>query len=492
MASPSPSNTAFSFQSPPVFNGENYPIWSEKMESYLRGLDLWDVVESGAEVPALKDNATPAQVKQHHKEVAKRFRALSYIQGALTDAMFVRIMGCKTAKDAWERLKVQFEGSERTKEMQIMNLTREFDTMRMKDSENAKDFISRLMRVVNQLRLSGEDISERRVVQKALVSLSERFEATVASLERELSKMSLSDVAYALQAAEHRRVMRSESVTENVLFAKMKGKTVGETSTRKGPVEQKGKDKGVQSIYRNQQKKGKAHICSHCKRKGHAEVSCWFRPNVRCRNCNQLGHVQRVCKNKVETQVKADEPVEKAETAEEHLFMAQTGNFKTVDASLWFLDSGASNHMTPNVKLFVEIDDQYRSKVEIGNGVYLQATGKRLVPIQTSSGARYEFEVLLVPEITKNLLSVGQMLKHNHVLLFKDMSCTIYAPNGDYMMNISMKQNCFPVNWKDACLQATDVHSNLTSLWNKRFGHCNYNSLIQLSNSGLADKLPKL
>ncbi|WRX09128.1 Integrase [Theobroma cacao] len=167
----------------------------------------------------------------------------------------------------------------------------------------------------------------------------------------------------------------------------MKGKTVGETSTRKGPVEQKEKDKGVQSVYRNQQKKGKAHICSHCKRKGHAEASCRFRPNVRCRNCNQLGHVQRVCKNKAETQVKANEPVEKAETTEEHLFMVQTGNLKTVDASLWLLNSGASNHMTPNVKLFVEIDDQYRSKVEIGNGVYLQATGKGLVPIQTSSCA---------------------------------------------------------------------------------------------------------
>ncbi|EOY08616.1 Uncharacterized protein TCM_023426 [Theobroma cacao] len=172
--------------------------------------------------------------------------------------------------------------------------------------------------------------------------------------------------------------------------------------------------------------------------------------------------------------------------------MAQTRNLKTIDANLWLLNSGASNHMTPNVKLFVEIDDQYCSKVEIGNDVYLQATRKGLVPIQTSSGARYEFEVLFVLEITKNLLSVGQMLKHNYVLLLKDMSCTIYAPNGDYMMNISMKQNCFPVNWKYACLQATKVHSNLTSLWHKRFGHCNYNSLIQLSNSGLVDKLPKL
>ncbi|WRX28153.1 hypothetical protein QQP08_020640 [Theobroma cacao] len=224
MASPSPSNTAFSLQAPPVFNRENYPIWFQKMKSYLRG----------AEVPTLKDIATIAQVKQYHEEV-----------GALTNAMFVRIMGCEIAKNAWERLKVQFEGFERTKELQNMNLTREFDTMTMKDSENAKDFISRLMRVVNQLRLSGEDISEKRVVQKALVSLPIKFEATVASMEKELSKMSLSDVACALQATKQMRVMRSDIVTETALSAKTKGKSVGESSLKKGFYDLKEREKGV-------------------------------------------------------------------------------------------------------------------------------------------------------------------------------------------------------------------------------------------------------
>lgn len=159
--------------------------------------------------------------------------------------MLVRIMGCKTSKDAWNKLRDQFQGSKRTKEIQIMNLTREFETLGMKDLEKVKDYVNKLMRVVNQIRLLGEDLSERRVVQKALVSLLERFELTIASLEgsKELSKLSFSDVAYALQAVEQRKVIRSDSITENALFARMKGKTVGESSMRKDSDEQEEKEK---------------------------------------------------------------------------------------------------------------------------------------------------------------------------------------------------------------------------------------------------------
>ncbi|XP_021301096.1 uncharacterized protein LOC110429402 [Herrania umbratica] len=244
-------------------------------------------------------------------------------------------MVCKTAKDAWNRLKDQFQGSKRTKEMQIMNLTREFEILRMKDSKKVKDYINKLMRVVNHIRLLGEDLSERRAIQKAIVSLPERFESTITSLERskELSKLSLSNVAYAFQAAEQKRVMRSDNITENALFAKIKGKTVGESSMRKDSDEQEEKEKGVQLGNRNQQKEGKGQLCSHCKRNGHAEASCWFRPNVRCR-------------------------------------------------------SGSSNHMTPNETSFTELDNHYRSRVKIGNGVLLEATGKGLAVIQTTTGSR--------------------------------------------------------------------------------------------------------
>lgn len=78
------SSNILSHQSPPNFNGENYAIWSVKMEAYLRGYDLWDVIESGGEVLVLRENATLAQIKQHSEEVAKRYRALACIHGVVS------------------------------------------------------------------------------------------------------------------------------------------------------------------------------------------------------------------------------------------------------------------------------------------------------------------------------------------------------------------------------------------------------------------------
>ena len=46
-----------------------------------------------------------------------------------------------------------------------------------------KEFTDRLLKVVNQIRILGEDLSDRRVVEKVLISLPERFEAKISSLE---------------------------------------------------------------------------------------------------------------------------------------------------------------------------------------------------------------------------------------------------------------------------------------------------------------------
>ena len=60
--------------------------------------------------------------------------------------------------------------------MQILNLRREFESLKMKDSETIKEFSDKLMKVVNQIRLLGEELNDKRVVEKVLVSLPEKFE----------------------------------------------------------------------------------------------------------------------------------------------------------------------------------------------------------------------------------------------------------------------------------------------------------------------------
>ncbi|XP_060668182.1 uncharacterized protein LOC132799733 [Ziziphus jujuba] len=117
----------------------------------------------------------------------------------------------------------------------------------MKDSELVKDFIDRLMKVVNQIRILGEELSDRRVVEKVLVSLPEKFEANISSLEesRDLNQISLSELVNALQATEQRRSIRQEEALESAFLALQKGKSPANNNQRKqqdGGSNDKGRD----------------------------------------------------------------------------------------------------------------------------------------------------------------------------------------------------------------------------------------------------------
>ena len=67
--------------------------------------------------------------------------------------------------------------------MQVLNLIREFEMQRMKESETIKDYFDRLLDIVNKVRLLGTDFSDSRIVQKILVTVLEKFDATISSLE---------------------------------------------------------------------------------------------------------------------------------------------------------------------------------------------------------------------------------------------------------------------------------------------------------------------
>ena len=137
---------------------------------------------------------------------------------------FTRIMTCETPKEALDKLKEMYMGSDRTRQMQVLNLKRDFEVLRMKDNESIKEYVDRLMEVVNKIRLLGADLTDQRVVEKVLVSFPERFESKISSLEdsKDLTKISLAELVHAFQAQEQRRSMRQEDTHEGALFAKQK------------------------------------------------------------------------------------------------------------------------------------------------------------------------------------------------------------------------------------------------------------------------------
>ena len=63
----------------------------------------------------------------------------------------------------------------------------------MKESETINEYIDKLLSIANQIRLLGSEFSDSRIVQKILVTLLERFDAIVSSMEnsKDLSKITL-------------------------------------------------------------------------------------------------------------------------------------------------------------------------------------------------------------------------------------------------------------------------------------------------------------
>src|ERR1044072_5046924 len=171
------SSSNLSLPPAPVFTGENYELWAAKMRGYIKPYSLWEIVNDGAQPPLLPNNPTVAQIRHHSEELAKEGKALVLIHSAVSDEVLTRIMDCSRAKEAWDRLKEEFHGNQRTRRMQVLNLRREFESLKMKDSDTIKDFSGKMMKIVNQIRLMGEELSDQRVVEKMLISLPERFES---------------------------------------------------------------------------------------------------------------------------------------------------------------------------------------------------------------------------------------------------------------------------------------------------------------------------
>ncbi|KAL3726055.1 hypothetical protein ACJRO7_031011 [Eucalyptus globulus] len=217
-------SSGFSAMASPVFTGENYQAWAVKMTAFLEGHDLWEAVEDDYEVTPLPNNLTLNQIKYHKERITRKAKAKSCMYAAVSPTIFTRIMRCDSAKAIWDFLKDEYEGDEKIRGMKVLNLLREFERQQMKDSESVKEYFDRLVGIAEKIRVLGTDLKDERLVRKILVSLPEKFEATIASLEntRDLYDIKLAELLNALQAQEHRRLMRREEFVEGALQAKVK------------------------------------------------------------------------------------------------------------------------------------------------------------------------------------------------------------------------------------------------------------------------------
>ncbi|XP_060974068.1 uncharacterized protein LOC133039239 [Cannabis sativa] len=206
-----------------IFDGENYDFWSIKMRTRFRSQNLWKIIEEGITIPEDITSLSEDKKKALGDNQQKDSHALYCLQQAMVDNLFPRIMSAATTKEAWDTLQEEFQGTVKVHAVRLQKLRRDFENLKMKDNETAKDYYSRIKEIVNQMVAYGEIISDKNIVQKILISCTEKYDSIVSVIKetKDLETLSPTELMGSLEACESRRERHKESEAENAFQSKI-------------------------------------------------------------------------------------------------------------------------------------------------------------------------------------------------------------------------------------------------------------------------------
>ena len=225
--------------------------------------------------------------------------------------------------------------------------------------------------------------------------------------------------------------------------------------------------------------------------------SCFF--------CKKSGHFKSEC-----IKYKAWKNKEKANKAAEErrqdfCLLARDGKASkdaclTVKESyVWVVDSGATSHMVNTKDFFKTFDSNRKGHVRLADDGKLAAVqGIGSGSIKCSLGKSKQkiaeicvSDVLYVPSLGSNLLSVKKLAKAGHKIIFQDNDCFI-TKNGVLQATACLSPELYEIKAVDkACIaEATPSNTshgiNCQHVWHRRFGHRDFGAIKKLAEKGLA------
>jgi hypothetical protein len=232
--------------------------------------------------------------------------------------------------------------------------------------------------------------------------------------------------------------------------------------------------------------------------------------SMRCHKCGELGHFERECRKGSQgsegsgkskskkgcficgspDHMKRDCPKRgKSKSSQGVAFTA----VEEADLGQWFLESGASQHMTGDKSLFKTLESLKDGEREIkfGNKGVFKVTRVGTVELRclTPIGERVNTlrEVMFVPGVTKNLFSMSRATELGAEFVFKQGVCQVFMRN-EVVLRAEQKGGLFAIcqpglSWRDSCLLVREAQS--PKLWHRRLGHKGYENLAKMAEEEL-------
>lgn len=162
---------------------------------------------------------------------------------------------------------------------------------------------------------------------------------------------------------------------------------------------------------------------------------------------------------------------------------------------VWYLDNGASNHMTGNKGYFKYLDETVSGKVRFGDDSRINIRGKGSILFISQDGEKKLLaDVYYIPNLRSNIISLGQATEAGCDIRMVGDKLTLHDKDGKLIVRATRARNRLYKVIMEAsvpkCLQVST--QNNCARWHARLGHIGVDSMKLMIQKELVLGIPMI
>ena len=453
-------------------DGTNYTLWKFKMSAILDSYELLETIMGPTggdpEPMATFDPAHPTTSIPPNADLLRAWKrrnadALCTIVTGVCDSVLTLVQHTTRAHEAWSILASQYETRNYTR---IQNLENQLAVEKLANGEKVESFVKRIKDLQDQLAAVGVVISPEDMARRCIRVLPSKYDGIVTALNTQVRPTPLKfDELSAMLLEEELRLKTREGREDSAFLSRTKGKGTSNSN----------------NVNRIPKKKFNGS-CFYCDKKGHTIKDC------RKKMADEKNGSSKTSWKEPESANNVIDELELWVATEEVCSSVDT---QVVDDS-WILDSGASRHMTSNRDWYSSWTPlQEPINVVVGNNARCPAKGTGTISLKATTGeTKHLSQVLYVPDLKKNLLSISALTDKGLDVRFKKSGAEITDSAGKVVGIGVRRNNLYELS---AFTISTDHNTSTnTKQWHERFGHLNVAVLKEMKKSNMVVGLPTL